>query len=313
MNSIVSKAVSENFVTQYKLFLELLPDSVFVIDRNGTIELANAQAHKLFGYPGQELLGQSIDILVPAAQRPSHAAHVAGYASRPKRRPMGAVMELTGCRKDGSEFPVDIMLGPLDFGQPACVICTVRDMTAFRKMQSDLQEALEREQIMARTDPLTGATNSRNFYQQLELEMERSRRNKRSFSVVYVDLDNFKQVNDQHGHSVGDAVLCCVASCVKDKSRKTDVFARLGGDEFALLLPETDDNEVRPVMKKVREALLAEMQRNGWPVTFSVGVLTCKEVPDSADMVIKRVDDLMYTVKRTSKNATLYSIHPNFC
>lgn len=311
MNSIVTMAVSETFATQYQLFLELLPDSVFVIDRRGMIVLANAPAHKMFAYPDRELIGESIDILVPAALRPSHAAHVAGYTRNPKRRPMGAVMTLTGCRKDGSEFPVDIMLGPLDVGTPAYVICTVRDMTEFRKMQSALQEALEREQLMSRTDSLTGAVNSRYFYQQLELEMERARRNGQPFSVAYVDLDHFKQVNDLHGHTEGDAVLGCVANSVKKISRKTDVFARLGGDEFALLLPETGENAVRHVITKIREELSTAMLLHGWPVTFSVGVLTCNDVPDTADRVVKLVDDLMYVVKRSSRNAARYAAYPD--
>ena len=105
---------------------------------------------------------------------------------------------------------------------------------------SSLRSSLEHEKELARTDSLTGAVNSRVFYDSLQTEINRSQRYKNPFTIVYIDLDNFKIVNDDFGHSTGDQVLRFVVNQVRKHLRKTDVVARLGGDEFALLLPETN-------------------------------------------------------------------------
>ncbi|MFA4915140.1 MAG: GGDEF domain-containing protein [Syntrophales bacterium] len=107
------------------------------------------------------------------------------------------------------------------------------------------------------------------------MEIERSQRHKHPFTVTYFDLDNFKTVNDRFGHSMGDNVLCTVVRYAKTHLRKMDIVARLGGDEFAFLLPETDQVQARVAISKIQISLLDEMYRNDWPVTFSIGVLTC--------------------------------------
>jgi diguanylate cyclase (GGDEF)-like protein len=89
--------------------------------------------------------------------------------------------------------------------------------------------------------------------------------------------------------------------------RKTDIVARLGGDEFAILLPETGQAAAAAFFSRIQKGLLEEMQKDGWPVTFSIGVLTCLEAPRSIDEVIRLADDLMYSVKRDGKNAVTYS------
>jgi diguanylate cyclase (GGDEF)-like protein len=172
---------------------------------------------------------------------------------------------------------------------------------------SALKNALEREKEMARTDYLTGAVNSRLFFKWVQMEIDRFNRYKHPFTVAYIDLDNFKTVNDQFGHSIGDDVLCTVVTYAKRDLRKTDVIARLGGDEFALLLPETSQEYARIALIKLQEGLLEEMQRNNWPITFSIGVLTCNAAPPNTDVLIKMADDLMYSVKNNSKNAIKYA------
>ena len=110
---------------------------------------------------------------------------------------------------------------------------------------SALKNAMEREKELARTDYLTGAVISRAFFELVQMEIDRSQRYKHPFTIVYIDLDNFKTVNDQFGHLIGDQVLRTVVSHAKKHLRKTDVIARLGGDEFALLLPETSQESAR--------------------------------------------------------------------
>ena len=142
---------------------------------------------------------------------------------------------------------------------------------------SALRRSTEREREFARVDNLTGAVNPRFFYDVAQMEIDRFQRYKHPFTLAYIDLDNFKTVNDQFGHSAGDQVLRKVVSSAKKYLRKIDVIARLGGDEFALLLPETNEESARVALSKVQNGLLEEMRQGKWPITFSIGVLTCSD------------------------------------
>ena len=173
-----------------------------------------------------------------------------------------------------------------------------------------LRKAYENEKGLARIDNLTGAANARFFSELVQMEISRSQRNKQPFTIAYVDLDNFKSINDHFGHSMGDKVLCTIAKQAKRHLRKVDVVARLGGDEFAFLLPETDQAEAQVAISKIQNHLLDEMRRNNWPVTFSIGVLTCINMSQkTTDELIRQADDLMYSVKNNGKNSICYSVY----
>ncbi len=174
---------------------------------------------------------------------------------------------------------------------------------------SALKAALRREEALARVDYLTGAVNSRSFYALAEVEIERLRRYRHPLTLAYIDLDNFKTVNDQLGHTTGDQALRRVADTVRQNVRRTDVAARLGGDEFVVLLPETDLAAAQAVLPKLHSALVSAMQQANWPITFSVGVLTCTTAPPTTDALVKAADDLMYTVKHKGKHAVTYAAY----
>lgn len=173
---------------------------------------------------------------------------------------------------------------------------------------SRLKIALEREKALSRTDYLTGVANNRSFYETAAMELNRSRRYRHPLTVAYLDLDNFKDVNDSFGHTVGDEALQVVAKTILRHTRATDVVARLGGDEFAVLLPETDYNAARGVISRIHEVLLSEMEKNRWSVTFSIGVLTYVSPPEEVDELIRVVDNLMYEVKKNGKNRIEYKV-----
>jgi diguanylate cyclase (GGDEF)-like protein len=120
--------------------------------------------------------------------------------------------------------------------------------------------------------------------------------------LAYIDLDNFKTVNDTYGHLIGDSLLRLVADTIRNNIRTTDVLARLGGDEFVVLLPETDFEQSEIVINKVQTQLLDEMKKNNWPVTFSIGAVTFLTPPESVDEMIKKADNLMYSAKKNGKN-----------
>lgn len=170
-------------------------------------------------------------------------------------------------------------------------------------LSSRLRRVLDREHRLSKVDFLTGVANGRSFFQFADLEIKRSRRYKHPFSVVYIDLDSFKDINDSFGHLVGDALLRSVAETIQNSLRVTDFVARLGGDEFVILLPETGPEQSKTAISKTLSELSTIMQNNNWPITFSTGMVTFLKPPQSVDEMIKRADDLMYVAKRSGKGA----------
>lgn len=175
---------------------------------------------------------------------------------------------------------------------------------------SKLHQVLEKEKSLSRIDFLTGAMSSREFYDTLERELFRAHRHNHPITISYIDLDNFKSINDTFGHSAGDEVLKIIVTVMLTNLRKIDAVARLGGDEFAVLFPGTDHEAARKINLKLQQTLLNEMADRQYPVTFSIGSLTCLEPPRSTDELIKMADNLMYTVKNNGKNAINYSVYP---
>lgn len=171
---------------------------------------------------------------------------------------------------------------------------------------SRLRSALAIERRLSRTDPLTGIRNRRAFYDRASAEMVRARRHERPLTVVYVDLDDFKGVNDRFGHEVGDLLLITVAATIRLSLRETDIVSRLGGDEFVVLLPETNLAEAREPVSRMLERLRRVMAQNGWSVTASAGVLSCDAPPESVEALMREADRLMYDAKRNGKDAVLY-------
>jgi diguanylate cyclase (GGDEF)-like protein len=170
-------------------------------------------------------------------------------------------------------------------------------------------KTLEHEKEIARVDHLTGIANRRHFFEAAQAELDRSRRYRHPFTIVYIDLDGFKSVNDRFGHQQGDSLLCAIVTRMKNQLRRTDLLARLGGDEFVLLLPEIDEAAARAIAPKLQSNLLDEMRRNRWPVTFSIGALTYRGGEIGVDDLISKADELMYSVKKSGKNAIAYAAY----
>lgn len=165
---------------------------------------------------------------------------------------------------------------------------------------SSLHDALQRERALSRTDSLTGLCNSRAFHEQAAAVLNVSHRHERPITLAYLDLDNFKQVNDTQGHARGDQLLRDVAAVFNRRLRGTDLAARLGGDEFAILLPETTAEEARVVLEAIRQALSAEF--SAFRVTASIGAVGFAKAPGSLQNLLQKADALMYEVKSSSKN-----------
>lgn len=167
-----------------------------------------------------------------------------------------------------------------------------------------LTEARHIAEELSRTDRLTGAANSRRFFERLEEEIS-GQPPALGVALAYIDLDNFKQVNDSHGHEMGDKVLRAVFDAIQRNLRETDLGARLGGDEFALLLPDCSRETALQRMELVREEIEKEMKSQSLSVTASVGVVHFDRLPSSSTDIVSSADSLMYLVKKQGKNSVM--------
>ena len=165
-----------------------------------------------------------------------------------------------------------------------------------------LKAAIENQKELAGTDPLTQVLNRRAFYNLVELELNGARRYKTPTSFLYLDIDNFKAINDHLGHHMGDKLLYSVAKSIKNNVRAIDVIVRFGGDEFGVLLTNTDAEASIQVSAKLNQKLLELVRENGWSVTFSIGVVTYADPPDNINQMIELADAQMYIAKQKGKN-----------
>lgn len=166
-------------------------------------------------------------------------------------------------------------------------------------LQRQLEHMLQVEKNLAREDLLTGALNSRAFQEALTMERSRAKRYKHGMSLLYIDLDHFKEMNDLHGHEFGDELLKRIASKAQKCLREVDLFARLGGDEFVTLLPETDLKGAEACAQKIMKALAEDLSCG---VTLSVGVVAFNNIPASNAETIRAADEAMYQAKKSGKN-----------
>jgi diguanylate cyclase (GGDEF)-like protein len=165
-----------------------------------------------------------------------------------------------------------------------------------------LRSTMEREAQNARIDPLTGAPNTRAFYEAAEMQISILKRYQRPFSILYLDIDDFKELNDTHGHSAGDSALKTVVHTLRQNLRIGDIIARLGGDEFVILLTEADARAAEIVSSRVQSAIRSKLT-----LTCSMGVLTCVSPPRSVDELIRKADNLMYEAKHLGKDTKISS------
>ncbi|MBN2544499.1 MAG: GGDEF domain-containing protein [Spirochaetes bacterium] len=157
---------------------------------------------------------------------------------------------------------------------------------------------------LAKTDFLTGILNPRAFYESAKIELKRSDRYKQPLTLIYLDIDNFKSINDSYGHLKGDTVLNSVANVLKDNTRLTDIVARVGGDEFALLLPYTGYDAAGIFIEKIKGALCAKMSKEIFMVTYSIGAVTYSDIfPQTVTQMMNEADEVMYSVKKESKDS----------
>lgn len=179
------------------------------------------------------------------------------------------------------------------------------DITDRKQAEEELKIAMERAEVLARRDELTGLNNRRAFYQDGEKLINQVKRYTRPLSLIMLDIDHFKETNDNYGHSAGDSVLEVVAAILMKHVREVDVHGRLGGEEFAVMLPETSLNNAAKLAERLRveiEKTTIGTQKGEVKTTASFGIASVGEDHVSLEELINKADDALYQAKWKGRN-----------
>lgn len=288
---VPSKADYRDAQALFEKLFTCSPDAIVVVDSKGRILEANPQVESLFGYACGELLGSLVEVLIPDRFRSVHPTRRSGYNDRPSMRPMGSGLELYGKRKDGSEFPVDIMISPVETTDGKLMLGVIRDITEQKRMVEELRQ-------VARSDSLTGLGNYRRLTDAFETEAKRFGRSGRFFALLLIDVNELKKINDTHGHLAGDRALCRLAEALLVECRSVDAPTRYGGDEFAVILPETNAEGAGNLAQRLASRLTNDSEVPA--ISFSYGVGVYPHDGKTLQQLIEVADRLLYEMKKSS-------------
>ena len=303
-----------------RLILEAAPNPMVVVDGDGIMVLANRAAQELFDYTVEEMVGQSVELLVPRSARPLHQNLRSGYMDRPGARPMGVQRDLRALARDGREIPVEVGLSPLNTADGLLVVCTMVDIGGRKQVEERLATAarrLEGENLRlqeeVQTDSLTSLRSRQAFLDHLAVQLELAVRHARPLSVLILDIDHFKEYNDAFGHQAGDEVLEQVGRILKGAARRSDFVGRIGGEEMGIVLPETDREGSVVLGERFRTAI----EVSPWPrrpVTVSIGAATVgfpKAVPrpeaPGLSSILRDADRALYRSKDLGRNRVTHA------
>jgi len=280
--------------TLYPKLIHLMLDTVFVVDRDNQIVFVSDACETLLGYRAVELIGTPItDYIHPddlSVTRASIIRVMNGHSHVDFRNRY--------IRKDGGV--VHILWAAFWSDEVEARIGVARDVTALRQAEEELR-------FMAHHDPLTALTNRSLFNDRLDSALRAAHRHNNMLALLFLDINDFKGINDVHGHAMGDQVLCMVARRLQASVRETDTVARMGGDEFTVLLTDIQSQEavaekVAQILATMAEPLGAEFGAINMP-SCSIGVAFYPADGEDADTLLSHADGEMYRIKRQRSSA----------
>ncbi len=275
-------------------------DAVVIIDSSHRIVLFNSGAEQMFGFTAKETVGERLDMLMPERFQLQHDVMVDEFgASSLETKTMGRRnRQIYGRRKDGNEFVANAQIIRLGDKTTRYYAALFRDVSQNKRTEEELLR-------LAATDPLTGAYNRREFTQMAEREALRSHRYHHPLSLMMLDLDHFKRLNDTYGHAAGDKVLQRFTTLCTNTLRNVDIFGRWGGEEFVALLPETDIEGASIIAERLRKIISENvLSFNDHKITFtaSIGVVQYKDGEVNVDAPLGRADSAVFDAKKAGRN-----------
>ncbi|GAB6280136.1 MAG: hypothetical protein STSR0007_01880 [Thermovirga sp.] len=280
------------------LLFETAAEGIVLCEKDGTVVRANPMFCRMFGYSPDEAAGRNIDDLVASGTSMIDEARELTISTADGR---SIASESTRRRKDGSTIDVSFLGVPIMMtGGVRFAYGIYRDISERKRAEEELLRLNRELFILATTDKVTGLLNRQHFEEIMQMEISKSCRYGTPLSLIMIDLDNFKQLNDTCGHIAGDRALAEIAGIIRGRTRISDLTARWGGDEFALASP-TPPEHAAILAEKIRNLLLTLQHCGFGPVPGSFGVSSCRD-GDSIESLTNRADELMYEVKRIGGN-----------
>jgi len=293
------KAESMRRLGEARQILSVADMAILATDAQGIITDANPVVARLFGYGEEEMPGLSIHLLLPPHFRKRHAellhAFVAGEESQRRMSQRG---DITGYRKDGSFFPLEASIAKFRNGDEWVLVATLHDLTEVKRAEETLT-------WRATHDPLTGLPNRALIRERLHNALDRSQRQEGGIALLFVDLDDFKGVNDTHGHEAGDALLRVISERLIGLVRPGDTVGRLAGDEFVVLCEQVEQPaSVSSLAERINVALRLPVSHAGatLAVSASIGIAVGHGATHSADDLLRFADTAMYAVKQKGRD-----------
>ena len=279
--------------------LDNAAEGIITFDAEGHIESFNKAAEKLFGYAQEEVLGKDLRLILPPQTRENREDYLKHFIRTEIQLLIGHEGEVTGRHKDGTTFPMALKISAMMLEGKQLYTGLVADISERKAMLENLKN-------MAEHDGLTGLYNRSYFQQELERVVERVKRaGGICCSLLYIDLDNFKYINDTLGHAAGDRLIIEVAGILNKRARKSDLIARIGGDEFTVLLFDTTPMLSVQVAESFRTKLADYIFKHGGEqidIGCSIGVTGISPATASAAEVLSQADLACHLAKRGGRN-----------
>ena len=285
--------------TRIRAVMDNVVDGVLTLTEDGIIDSVNPAIEHIFGYKPEEIVGKPVETLTPAEQDEEFL--LSDIDNGIRNIIVGVAREITGRKKNGSSFPMDVAVSDMRLGDDLFYIAIIRDITSRKARIAALH-------YQAMHDALTDLPNRTLLLDRLQQAIRGAERGEHGLTIILMDLDRFKEVNDTLGHHVGDKLLQQVAHRLKAVLRESDTVARLGGDEFCLLLPTADTTQAQFIARKVINTIEKTIYVEGHSLTVgtSLGIASYPAHGQTPLVLLQRADVAMYYAKRKNKGVAIY-------
>ncbi|WP_409287391.1 sensor domain-containing protein [Pseudomonas guariconensis] len=286
-------------LSMFEVFTDASMHTVVIINERGIVQAVSRSVQQDFGYGQEELIGRNVSCLMPTDYAKAHDGYLANYSKTGNRTIIGVGREVVGQRKDGSQFPMYLNVSEFQFDGRKAFVGICYDISERRRLS-------ERIIQLAAHDSLTGCLNRHQLIKTLDNALVQCRIQHEQLAVLYIDLDGFKQINDNYSHTIGDKVLTQVAERFRASLRENDSLGRIGGDEFIALITSSDELTLQAVSHRLLHSLEDPFLINDMPlrVSASIGISLYPQHGETSDALVSAADIAMYQAKSSDRMQT---------